>query len=169
MSFLKTGFFEFFVPGVTKYLKESGLPIKAVLLIDNAPSHPAANVLVSGDITVKFLSPNVTALVQPMDQGVLENIKRVYRWQMLSQLIEDEEEHGAVEILKSFNVKTVIYMVAESWEQVARSTLIKSWKKLWPSVCDLPENEIKPVGEKSVKEKDSNEVQPQEFMDVSED
>ena len=32
---------------------------------------------------------------------------------MLSQLVEDEGEHGVVEVLKSFNVKTVIYMIAE--------------------------------------------------------
>ena len=71
-----------------------------------------------------------------------------------------------MEIFKLLNVKTVIYMVAESCEQVASSTLIKSWKKLWPSVCDLPEDKTKPVREKSVEEKDSNEVQTQEFLDL---
>lgn len=55
-------------------------------------------------------------------------------------------------------------MVAESWEQVARSAFMKSWKKLWPSVCDLPENNIVPVREKSARKKDSNEVQLYEFM-----
>lgn len=34
----KVWFFNFFVSGATKYLKECGLPIKAVLLI--APFHP---------------------------------------------------------------------------------------------------------------------------------
>ena len=48
---------------------------KLSLLIDNAPTHRAADLLVSGDITATFLVPNVTALLQPMDQGVLENIK----------------------------------------------------------------------------------------------
>lgn len=60
--------------------------------------HPAADELVCGDITVKFLSPNMIALVEPMDQGVLENMKWVYRWQMLSQLTEDED-YGVVEII----------------------------------------------------------------------
>ena len=78
------------MPGVTKYLKECSLPIKALLLIDNAPTHPTADLLVSEDITVTFLAPNVTALLQPMEQGLLQNIKRVYRQQMLSQLIKDE-------------------------------------------------------------------------------
>lgn len=32
--------------------------------------------------------------------------------------------------------------------QVATSTLIKSWKKVWPSMCILPEKKIESVGEK---------------------
>lgn len=150
----KQWFFENFVPSVKKYLKNCGLPNKAVLLIDNAPSHPSVNELVKDDISVKFLPPNVTSLVQPMDQGVLEKIKKVYKRQMLSQLVEDEGEHGVVEVLKSFNVKTVIYMIAEAWDQVGRETLIKSWKKLWPGVCDLPENNTIEEEEKTSVEED---------------
>lgn len=145
---------------MTKHLKERGLPIKAVLLIDNATTHPAAESLVKGDIRVKYLPPNVTALLQPMDQGILECIKRVYRRHMLGQIIDDEE-HGVVDILKAFNVKSVLYMVSESWEQVARSSLIKSWKKLWPNVCDLPENQTESEADKT-----NNEVQPQEFLEM---
>lgn len=157
----KEWFYECFVPGVTKHLKERGLPIKAVLLIDNAPTHPAAESMVKGDIIlVKYLPPNVTALLQPMDQGVLECIKCVYRRHMSGQLIDDEE-HGVVEILKTFNVKIVLYMVSESWEQVARSSIMKSWKKLWPNVCDLAENQTESVADKT-----NNEVQPQEFLEM---
>ena len=29
-----------FVPAVTKHLREKGLPVKALLLLDNAPTHP---------------------------------------------------------------------------------------------------------------------------------
>lgn len=37
-------------------------------------------------------------------------------------------------MLKYFNVKTDVYMVAEAWDQVEKETLIKSWKKLRPGV-----------------------------------
>ena len=52
-------------------------------------AHPSEDELVSADgkITAKFLPPNVTALVQPMDQGVLESIKRVYKKSILRDLI----------------------------------------------------------------------------------
>ena len=49
-----------FVPAVTKYLKERGLIIKALLLLDNAPSHPDLSSLFSQDGKIKalFLPPN---------------------------------------------------------------------------------------------------------------
>lgn len=67
-------FKEEFVPSVTKFLKRTSLPIKAILLMDNAPSHPGEGLHV-GEI-VKFFPPNVTSIMQPMDQGVLEKIKK---------------------------------------------------------------------------------------------
>jgi hypothetical protein len=66
-------FHKHFLPEVRAFLKERRLPQKAVLLIDNAPSHPKESVLTSDDgiILVKFLPPappNATAIIQPMDQ-----------------------------------------------------------------------------------------------------
>ena len=51
----------------------------------NASSHPSPESLVSecGEITCVFLPPNVTSLVQPMDQEVLENLKGRYKRQKL--------------------------------------------------------------------------------------
>lgn len=54
-----------FVPSVESFLSSKQLPRKAVLLIDNAPTHPQN--LQDGDIIVTFLPPNVTSLVQPLD------------------------------------------------------------------------------------------------------
>ena len=70
-----------FVPSVKKHLTESGLPIKALLLLDNAPAHPDVSVLQSenGNIKAMYLPPNTTAIIQPMDQGVLEALKRRYK------------------------------------------------------------------------------------------
>ena len=49
---------------------------KALLLLDNAPSHPDSSSLTNGSIVAMFLPPNTTPLIQPMDQGVLESLKR---------------------------------------------------------------------------------------------
>jgi len=63
------------VPEVRNILKRKGLPQKAVLLLDNALSHPNETLLKPNDgmMIVKFLPPNVTSLIQPMDQGVISS------------------------------------------------------------------------------------------------
>lgn len=72
----KEWFFKEFVVSTEKYLEKSNLPRKAVLLLDNAPTHPSAEELQDGDIKAMFLPANTTAICQPMDQGVLETLKR---------------------------------------------------------------------------------------------
>ena len=134
-----------FVPAVTKHLKDKGLEPKALLLMDNAPSHPSGTVLVSKDkkITMMFLPANTTALIQPMDQGVLEAMKRRYRKSLLRKLLMvDGEGQSMVTFVKTINIKHVVYMVADAWEDIPSSTLCKSWYKLLatvPSPGSLPE------------------------------
>lgn len=48
---------------------------KAILIVANCKAHPEAEELVSGNISITYLPPNSTTLLQPMDQGVIQNIK----------------------------------------------------------------------------------------------
>uniref|UniRef100_K7F827 HTH CENPB-type domain-containing protein n=1 Tax=Pelodiscus sinensis TaxID=13735 RepID=K7F827_PELSI len=71
----KDWFFNHFVLAVQENFRKEGLPedSKAVLLLDNCRAHPPASELVSGNIFATYLPPNVTSLIQPMDQGVIQN------------------------------------------------------------------------------------------------
>lgn len=77
-SIFQEWFTKNFIPQVCDFLKSKNLPEKAVLLLDNAPSHPSEALLKSDDgkIFVIYLPPNVTALIQPMDQGVIAGLIR---------------------------------------------------------------------------------------------
>lgn len=68
-TIFQTWFYNCFVPQVRENLMLKGLPATAVLLLDNAPRHPDERVLRLNDgmIFFKYLLPNVTALIQPMD------------------------------------------------------------------------------------------------------
>ena len=83
-----------FVSAVKRYLSEKSLPVKALLLLDNAPAHPDESVLISSDESIKTISlpPNTTALIQPMDQGVLESLKRLYLKALLRKLLLLDKE-----------------------------------------------------------------------------
>ncbi|GBM32946.1 hypothetical protein AVEN_268865-1 [Araneus ventricosus] len=110
--------------------KSQKLPIKALLVLDNAPSHPSEKELKDSNIQAVFLTPNVTALIQPMDQGVIESVKRRYRRKLLTALSgEDGKNTSVIDLLKQINIKNVVYMMAESCSEIPESTLVKSWKK----------------------------------------
>lgn len=140
-TLFKTWFYDKFVPAVTRFLRNRKLPIKAVLLVDNAPSHPSEHELRKGDIIVKFLPPNVTSVLQPMDQGVLENIKRNYRRQLLEHLLELTENADLMSCLKKITIRDVIYFLSEAWNSVQESTIKKSWSKILSFDCTSDDSE----------------------------
>lgn len=133
-SIFKQWFDKVFVVEVRKHLKAKNLPEKAVLLIDNAPSHPSTSVLKStdGKFFAMFLPPNVTALIQPMDQGVIASMKRQYRTKLLMTKIE--EGCDLKQFWKEYTILDSIYDIASAWESVKQLTLIKSWRKIFPKI-----------------------------------
>ena len=128
-------FYEKFVPFCHKALRDKRVPQKAILLMDNAPSNPDVENLSSEDglITCAYLPPNTTSVIQPMDQGVLENIKRRYKMDLLLRhLNENDLGRNTVDFIKSLNIKDAVLMAAKSWDDVEERTIVRSWNKLWP-------------------------------------
>ena len=121
-----------FVPCVEKYLRKKDLPRKAILLLDNAPSHLPLDELRDGDIRTLFLPPNVTSLCQPMDQGVLLTVKRQYRRRLLTKLVTSIENDAdySLQCLKKIDILDVIMWVAEAWAEVPSLLIVRSWKIL---------------------------------------
>ena len=91
-------FHHHFVPAVKKHLTDKGLSVKALLQLDNTPAHPDATTLMSNDKSIRavFLPPNSTALIQPMDQGVLEAMKRRYRKAILRKLLLEDQDGRSI-------------------------------------------------------------------------
>jgi hypothetical protein len=56
-----------------------------LLLVDNATSRRGTKVM--SNVTVKFLPPNLTSEVQPLDQGVIRSVKVRYRKMMLQYIV----------------------------------------------------------------------------------
>lgn len=138
----KDWFFQEFVPSTEKFLRDNKLPRKALLLLDNAPSHPDDSELKDGDIRAMFLPPNVTALCQPMDQGVLETLKRNYRRNLLSTMIQEiEDGRDFISKLKAINLKDVSYWIASAWDKVGGQTIARSWNKLLGEDEETTEND----------------------------
>ena len=53
-------------------------------LLDKVLSHPSEEILnIDDDFKIMFLLSNVTAILQPMNQGVIEKLKRLYKKQVI--------------------------------------------------------------------------------------
>jgi len=75
--------------------------------MENSPTHSnSQSQSDDGKITCHFLPENTTALIQLMDQGVIESIKRHYRKQFIRQLVTFSEELNKL-MLKIFGNVTL--------------------------------------------------------------
>jgi hypothetical protein len=70
-------FEEEFVTCVRKYLVDLNLPPRAILLLDNAPTHLEMD---CNGVSTVFLPANTTSIIQPLDHGLIRYFKAVY-WQ----------------------------------------------------------------------------------------
>lgn len=85
-----------------------------------------------GKVKTLFLPANTTSVIQPMDQGVLEALKRRYKKQLLRHIIleNDSSSLPIPEIIKKLTIKDAVYWIARAWEEATAQSLAKSWNKL---------------------------------------
>ncbi|XP_067123781.1 jerky protein homolog-like [Centruroides vittatus] len=125
-----------FIPEVKKHQLKTGNTGNVLLLIDNAPSHPS-NISLEREnrkFKVVYLPPNVTSVLQPMDQGFIESFKGYYRKALLRVVMLGEEcEKTIQQVYTEINLKDAMYMAADAWATVKDTTLVTAWNKLLPS------------------------------------
>jgi hypothetical protein len=78
---------------------------KAVLLLDNAPCHPAMEL---SNVRLVFLPPNTTAGTQPLDSGIIRNFKIKYRNMLLECLLSYETLPDLANAIKKVNVNYAV-------------------------------------------------------------
>lgn len=112
--------------------EEEGRNEKVLLILDNAPSHPSEDQLnsIHENFKVMYLPPNVTAVLQPMDQGVIEQTKKIYKKNVLRLLLMGTLKQ--TKFLKQLTILDCCNMIAEAWNNVSINNLRKAWKNLLP-------------------------------------
>ncbi|XP_033225262.1 jerky protein homolog-like [Belonocnema kinseyi] len=122
---------------------------RIVLLLDNAPAHSPTEPLNSIDhkCEIIYLSPNVSSLIQPMNQGVISAVKLHYKTGFLRELLAGQHDNKAsvIKFVKKFSVLEYIGILRNAWSSITTSVLSNSWKKLIPSLVSstsvIPSNE----------------------------
>ncbi|CAH2001420.1 unnamed protein product [Acanthoscelides obtectus] len=85
-----------------------------------------------------FLPPNCTALIQPMDQNIIQFVKQDYKKNLLLRAVSKDQP--TEKTLKEFNMKDLVFALCPSWNALPSSTIKSPWKKLWPDIVTTPSN-----------------------------
>lgn len=126
---------------ITEFLLRQNLPVKAMLLLDNAGSHPPAEQLRNddGSIFTVYMPPNVTPLIQPMDQNAIRLTKLFYRRNLLSHIIGTNEDIG--EALKRVSLKDAILNLDLAWKNLKLEVIEKCWHNLLSPLANEVDDE----------------------------
>ena len=129
-----TIFEDWFVSQVRSHLISIGQEPKAILLIDNCPTHPM--VLVSDCKLIKchFLPPNTTSKIQPQDQGIA-SVKKRFKTITLKKFFAsysnnptDKNPHKT--FYDDYTIKDALFNLADVWRNTTQCTLKNAWHKL---------------------------------------
>src|SRR5436189_3129779 len=106
---------------------------KILLLIDNASSHECAIEnkdelgLSLQNTRVEFFPANTTSLFQPCDQGIIKNLKALYRRSWLRFMVNISlSDRNPV---KEVNVLWACRWIVSAWDEVQPSTIDSCWCK----------------------------------------
>ncbi|XP_060658136.1 tigger transposable element-derived protein 4-like isoform X2 [Drosophila nasuta] len=98
---------------------------KILLLVDNCPIHPQISDLTN--ITLVFLPPNTTSVLQPMNQGIIRVIKSTFRKNLVLKIISNMNENKD-ENYPKITILDAILMINDAWQQLSALTIANSFK-----------------------------------------
>jgi len=90
-----------------------------VLLVDNASSHTESGLLLT-NTKLKFLPPNTTSHIQPMDAGIIRNFKCHYKKLLCSHFLSCIEENRK----QTIDMKCALAFVKSAWDSVTTQTIV---------------------------------------------
>ncbi|KAL4103570.1 hypothetical protein QTP88_018931 [Uroleucon formosanum] len=146
---------------------------KVLLFVDNCSAHPKTLLHELKAILVVFLPPNMTSKLQPMDQGIIKNIKHHYRKSIMQKNLRKMD--SGIEI-DDINLLESIELLHKSWRAVTQSTIVNCYHKagFTNGINKLEIEEVEPVEEETPIEWDryqqlfpeTNTVEFQHFVEV---
>ena len=121
---------------------------KILLLVDNCTAHLHVSLL--KNIQLKILPPNTTSLIQPMDQGIIKNLKTLYHKELVHMTLAYREQNilspssTAIDVSSKISILQAVSFVAKSWRAVKEATIINCFRKasfFTLSPCVIDEND----------------------------
>lgn len=95
---------------------------RVIIFVDNCAAHGAIDNLRA--IRLEFLPPNTTSVLQPMDQGIIKNLKVHYRSRLLSRVVLCHEQGTKYKA----DLLPALYILADAWKAVKESAIANSFR-----------------------------------------
>lgn len=110
-------------------MKSRNLPIKAMLLLDNTPSHTPEEELKTedGSVFTMYVPPNTSPLFQTMDENAIRLIKLYYQKFLLTSVISKNSENLS-EPLKHLAIRDAVFNLHLAWNALDQK-LIEKYEK----------------------------------------
>ena len=97
-----------------------------LLFVDNCRTHTEDITL--SNIVVKFLPPNSTSKLQPLDQGIIHSFKAFYRKELIVKLIQ-KLDSGIDFSPKDITIYDAMIFLSTSLKAISNQTIINCFKK----------------------------------------
>ena len=79
------------------------------------------------NITIKYFPPNTTSVLQPLDQGIINNFKTIYRTKYVNKLIAQMDALEVIE--EKLNVKDLLMILFHLGCKLKKKTINYFFKK----------------------------------------
>lgn len=102
---------------------------KILVFIDNCSAHPPMQL---SNVKFVMLPPNTTSRLQPLDAGIIQNVKLNYRKSLLRHILFEMEKDSTAtgpSLAKSVNLLDAVLWLKKAWLQVKVSTITNCFVK----------------------------------------
>ena len=114
---------------------------RILLLMDNASSHvlPGSDstelhglkCISLSNITIVFLPPNTTSVIQPLDAGIIAAFKQRYRAELLRWYVQQFDSDSTRDLSKQLpDIRQAIIWSAQVWQDISEQTIRNCWRKV---------------------------------------
>lgn len=114
-----------------------------LMFIDNCTAH--GDIPDMTNIKIKYLPPNTTSKLEPLDQGIIQCFKMHYRKEVVRQFLADIEHQTPTNI----DVLQAMWMITKAWNQVTERTVRNCFRKTGFKALSEDEDDNLPLAELS--------------------
>ena len=133
-AFMTSILFNEYLDSLNDKMKHEGR--KIILLMDNCKSHKCKAYT---NIKIVFLPKNTSALIQPLDMGIIHSVKQRYRRKIGSFMAESVDDESIS--LKKIRVLEIILWIDTIWKSLEEAIVKNCWKKAGLYILDDEEKE----------------------------